>query len=363
MPGRRLGEHCDLPDAINLAAVSAVGDPYARLRAQALDVLCRLLVPGTRCALVDFPHHANVGDSAIWLGERALLRRAGVEVAYTCDVTSFRSQDLLDQVPAGTILIHGGGNFGDLWPHHQDFRERIIETFPYHRIVQLPQSIHFDDRANLDRARSVLGAHRDLTVCVRDRRSLDLARSHFSARSVLCPDMAFGIEGRAEPGAPADYDIVWQARADHESRHLTLPPLDGDVLVTDWAAGQGAAPKWTAQVRAAEQAYQASADDPDGRTSASDRLAALQLRRGCHLLGRGRVVVTDRLHGHLLSLLFGLPHVVLDDRNRKIEGARAAWTGDWAGVRWARTPEDALAHARDLLAGLSTRPVPDQTCR
>ncbi|RZM06107.1 MAG: exopolysaccharide biosynthesis protein, partial [Sphingomonas sp.] len=33
------------------------------------------VAPGSRYALVDFPDHANVGDSAIWLGELAMLRQ------------------------------------------------------------------------------------------------------------------------------------------------------------------------------------------------------------------------------------------------------------------------------------------------
>jgi len=333
---------------------------HARLRKRALGVLSELVNPDTPCALVDFPHHANVGDSAIWLGERALLHRAGVPVVYTCDLSSFSEQELLDRLPGGTILIHGGGNFGDLWPHHQDFREQIVRTFPDHRIIQLPQSIHFGRRQNLDRARSVLGAHRDLTICVRDRRSLGVARAQFATRSILCPDMAFGIEETPDTAGSAAHDIVWQARVDHESSQQPLPPLDGNVLVTDWAAGQGATADWTAQARTAAQAYQRTLGDPCARAAASDRLATLHLRRGCRLLASGRVVVTDRLHGHLLSLLLGLPHVVLGDRYGKIASTCATWTSDWPAMRWARTPSEALAHAHDLAAEPDGTSGPDE---
>ena len=39
-----------------------------------LDLYRRHVTPGEPYALVDFPDHPNVGDSAIWLGEIALLR-------------------------------------------------------------------------------------------------------------------------------------------------------------------------------------------------------------------------------------------------------------------------------------------------
>ena len=52
------------------------------------------------------------------------------------------------------IFIHGGGNFGDLWPEHQQFREMILQRYPDRPVIQLPQSIHFQDKANIAKVRS-----------------------------------------------------------------------------------------------------------------------------------------------------------------------------------------------------------------
>ena len=323
-------------------------------------MLADLVAAGTECALVGFPYHANVGDSAIWLGERALLRDLGAVVVYTCDLTSYSERDLRERLPTGTILIHGGGNLGDLWPHQQEFRERIIATFPRHRIIQLPQSIHFASRANLDRARSVLDGHPDLTILVRDHRSLDEARARFATHSLLCPDLAFGITDRPDDGpygpGPAGVEVVWLARSDHESAQQSLPPFPDDVLVTDWAAGEGATPDWTARAAAAEEDYRAAAGGSAAHTAAADRLAALQLQRGCRLLSSGMVVATDRLHGHLLCLMLGRPHVILNDRHGKLANTFATWTCDSPLARWARTPGEALALARALAADASSNP-------
>ena len=49
-------------------------------------------------------------------------------------------------MPTGPIFIHGGGNFGDLWAAHQEFRERVLERFPDRQIIQFPQSIHYNSQ-------------------------------------------------------------------------------------------------------------------------------------------------------------------------------------------------------------------------
>ena len=48
---------------------------------------------------------------------------------------------------------------------------------------------------------------------------------------------------------------------------------------------------------------------------------------GMMFLQRGRVVVTDRLHGHVLCVLCGIPHVVIDPVNNKTSSYMRSWTG------------------------------------
>ncbi|MCL2385790.1 MAG: polysaccharide pyruvyl transferase family protein, partial [Alphaproteobacteria bacterium] len=131
-------------------------------------------------ALVDFPHHENVGDSAIYLGELEWLQRhLGFVPGYVCSYGNFSAEELQRAVPEGPILIHGGGNFGDIWPHHHAFREAVLTAFPNRRIIQLPQTIHFDDLAARDRAAQKITDHGNFLLFVRDQRSFDLARKAF----------------------------------------------------------------------------------------------------------------------------------------------------------------------------------------
>ena len=99
-------------------------------------------------ALVDFPNHSNVGDSAIWLGEETYLqKKLGRAPSYVCTYDTWSKEEFERAVPAGPILIHGGGNFGDLWPSHQEFRLRLLSEFPDRQIIQLPQTLNFSSAA------------------------------------------------------------------------------------------------------------------------------------------------------------------------------------------------------------------------
>ena len=328
-------------------------DLPSALRRAVDDVLRPLVSSSTRIALLDFPSHTNVGDSAIWLGQLASLARVGAPApCYTCDARTYDRRALAQRIGDGTILLSGGGNLGDLWETHQLFRERVIAHFPANPIVQLPQSIRFQSRETLARARAVLGRHSRFTLLVRDTESLSVARRELGTTSVLAPDMAFGLEPLTRV-APAAHEIVWLKRGDQEDRWAADDPTLRDAAPRlDWV-GETRTPlirlhdalsRFAARRPAAQGALQPLL------SSAYPRLARARLDRGLRLLGSARVVVTDRLHGHILALLLGVPHVVLPDRNRKLRSFIDAWTSSSPLLRWADSPREVAALARELLS-------------
>jgi len=290
-----------------------------------LDLYRRHVTPGPPYALVDYPDHPNVGDSAIWLGEIALLDAIGAGApAYMARWDDFDEAAFRAACPTGPILIHGGGNLGDIWPHHQRFREYLIERFPDRRIVQLPQSIHFRDPANRDHFAALVGRHPDFHLHVRDNASLNLARRHFDCPSTLAPDSAFGLGSIKRPLA-ADCRVLMLLRSDAERAARDDAPL--------LASSGAVALDWLEEPRLTE-------------TSPTARAQA-RVERGLRLLARGELIVTDRLHGHILALLLGIPHVVLDNDYGKVGAYIAAWTQRSPLVRQARSSQAAA----ELVAG------------
>jgi exopolysaccharide biosynthesis predicted pyruvyltransferase EpsI len=315
----------------------------ARLAGEIEQVMRACIPPGARCALLDYPNHANVGDSAIWLGEINMLSNR-VSLVYFCDKDTYRREQLAETLgPDDIILLHGGGNLGDLWVDHQELRERVIHDFPRHRIIQLPQTIYFREASNLNRARDIFNAHAGFLLLCRDRASLQFARREFTGLAMLCPDMALGLGPLPRETSPC-LDALWLSRTDEESAQCAHPEIPTGVEMTDWLDEQTTPTcqrNWSLSERLAKDGSQWKVLLPPLMENFNE-LARERLRRGCEILGRGRSVITDRLHGHILCMLLGIPHVLIDNSYGKVSGFYETWTSDSRLARWAPTPAHAL---------------------
>jgi pyruvyl transferase EpsO len=297
-------------------------------------------------ALVDFPDHSNVGDSAIWLGEIAYLQSKSVAIKYVSTNTNCSFDDINAIIgDMGTIFIHGGGNFGDLWPKQQYFREEIIKRFPLNRIIQLPQTVHFDSPETLARAAKVIDGHERLTLLVRDQRSLDFSRAHFTCVAILCPDMAYYITKleRGKQRQCRDGSLLL-LRTDKEACNHPLSALPQQLSTTDcvkpvdWLVE----PKGTrsrAKAIAILEWLRQSASSGAYRTLKEiyyNRLALRRFQRGVEMLRSRQHVISDRLHVHIIATLLGIPHTMFDNNYGKIHGYIDTWKTQWDGVEVIR---------------------------
>ncbi len=326
------------------AADQLVGELSSRF-ARTLD---DALPPGP-LALVDFPDHSNVGDSAIWLGEIEYLARRNRLPAYYSAIDDFDDGACRAAISDGPILIHGGGNMGTLWPRHEAFRLHLLHTHRGRPIVQMPQSILYADPAATEAMARAIGSHGQFTLLVRDLRSLAFAQEHFDCAVHLCPDAALML-GRQQR-APARVPVFALLRSDHERAAGGPDVLPPGVVADDWLdedAGQ------KRRLRLSLGLGRLMTRDPMVRRATRQRrLAEWRLQRGLAMLSTGELVVTDRLHAHILSLLLDIPHVLLDNSYGKVAGFADQWTGDYAGLMRATGRAEAfdiaLACGRPLI--------------
>ena len=326
------------------------------LNAQLSQRIDETLVPliagrSERICIIDPPGYANVGDSAIFLGELAFLRRnfpeARIDFFDTVNYTPACDRFIRD---SSVILLQGGGNFGEIWPRHHAIRMEILDRFRGRPIVQFPQSISFTTQAAVDATARAIERQGNFTLLVRDRKSQAFAETHFPCTTILCPDMAFAIGDIQR--APASLDFLCLLRKDKEvvtdhSRLLeVLAGLGGSLDVADWIEAPGS--RLGKRDRALGSTWRRHPWTIGLTRSFAFRLreryARERLAFGLALLSKGSMVITDRLHAHVLCCLLGVRHLLFDSLDGKVSALHDAWT---KGAQHAR-----LVRSVDQVAGL-----------
>jgi exopolysaccharide biosynthesis predicted pyruvyltransferase EpsI len=324
-----------------------MADPRPQLRQTVIAAFADAVNGATSCGLVDFPRHMNVGDSAIWIGEREILAGLGVQVRVATDSTTYDDRRFRHRLGDAPVFFHGGGNFGGLYDGPQAFRERIFSAYADRPIVQLPQTVNFVTDRQREQMASLISAHGDVTLMVRDRESAEAA-AELGARVILAPDPALALD-IPRPVA-ATRDVVRLSRTDDESRQA-----DAAVAGVDWLEESNQRDRLINEWHKLELGVTAGRLEGGGAwlpslaVRAYDRYAAWNVRRGTRLLATGRVVITDRLHAHILSALMGIPHVLIDDRYGKVSRFWRAWTSELPFARFAVDADEAGQLAASLL--------------
>lgn len=115
-----------------------------------------------------------------------------------------------------TILLHGGGNFGDLYRNQNKLRANLMRVFPKNKFIIFPQTIFYRNQSLAIADSNELAAVADLTIVTRSRQSFKFAKKTFTNNKIfLVPDMAFMI-GPIEPVQKPIVDIFVLRRVDLE---------------------------------------------------------------------------------------------------------------------------------------------------
>jgi pyruvyl transferase EpsO len=199
---------------------------------------------------------------------------------------------------------------------------------------------------------------------VREEQSLARAREELGIEAVLAPDAAFALGPIATSERPAA-DVLWLLRADRERTVAAPPPLPSRQELARWprkfgedagAAGRGLRAAVALNRWLSAPVERGSRLSPLFARAAGATLEPIARRRvelATRTLASGRVVVTDRLHGHVLATLAAIPNVVLDSASGKSRATYATWTSPCAIVRRADDVEAALGRAAELLNGVA----------
>lgn len=322
-----------------------------RLRAATREVLRDALGPGPHdIVYLNVPRHRNLGDSLLWMGALQHLDRLGHRIVRQSDQGRYRDGDLRKVSSQAVIVFHGGGSLGDLYPPEDEFRRHVIRRHPARRFVLLPQTLYYSSAETERVAMSEYRAARDLTVLLRDERSVDAARrAGLAAR--FCHDVAFGADLQA-PRSEARSGVLVVARSDHEAASTDTA---GDAPCDDWTFSAANRVAWQAAL-AVGRVYKrlpptGMALLGPGEQGANRALLRLNIRAVEALFARPAAVATNRLHAHIAAALFGIPHAVADNSYGKVSTIFREYSGRFSTARLAGSLSEAVRMAGALTSG------------
>ncbi len=304
------------------------------LRAYLADCDAKTAVlPGT-------PLHVNLGDSAIFLAQKAFLEECGYRVKEVTWADSLHHRKLLRKlIPKDTLIAQlGGGNIGNQWLDGECLRRQLLEDYPQNPSMVFPQTAYFTPDGEGERQRKISGQvysrHEKLTVVAREQRSYaQLQQMCPGVNVLLTPDIVlsatmstFGAKEQQREG------ILFCMRADLERSTTDEMQARLDRL----AATSGKAVRRTDMYAAQEVT--------------TDNRAAL-VRAKMEEFAGAELVITDRLHGMIFATLTGTPCLVFTNSNHKISG-----TYEWLRVLPHICYADSIAEAERIFPTLLQTP-------
>ena len=299
------------------------------------------------CWLLGSAGHGNLGDHQITESMAEFLRELQPDlVIHEVSAREYfqRKRFLRDIIlPDDVLLFPGGGNLGTLWPQEERLRQDALATWPENPKLIFPQSVFFSEDEEGERAleesRRIYWGENCL-LALRDPVSYELARENFSCRLFLTPDISL----YSKPAAPEN------------DRSGCLLVLRGDK---ESQLSDGEQREIEAVVRARFGAVHR------GDTILGHRVRKEQRRQELEALYAQirsmQLVVTDRLHGMLLSAITGTPCVLFANGYHK-NRASMQWVEDLPYIRLAERAED-LVSAIDALDLTKTYFYPQEAKR
>ena len=297
-----------------------------------LSVIEKVVPRGSKIIYLDYPLHLNVGDLLILKGAEQFFKENNYDVLVRrSDQTSMQYVEKTRSIPQDvTIVLHGGGNFGDLYPAHQRLREAVVTKFKNNRVIILPQTVHFKEQANLEASGRIFKQHPNLTIFCRDTNSKAILETYFCDNVVLCPDMAQSLwnifpQQRKEN---IKHDRMWMIRRDIEETNLSsLGETPDPAHCVDWHdICTDRDREFMVMMHRFERLNRKIPGNLFPTTRMWYRYTDKLVARVNELFMSYQSVTTSRMHGHILCCLLKMDTRLLDTSYGKNSGYYESWT-------------------------------------
>jgi pyruvyl transferase EpsI len=262
-------------------------------------------------------NYGNIGDIAISIAQELMIKnifpdRKIVEIPMS---NALHYEDEIKKIMNDNdiLTLIGGGNMGNIYLGYEQRRRFIIKLFKNNKTISFPQSIDFtDDEAGKTEFQNSINDYfqnKNLTIFAREQKSFDIMKANFKNEVKLVPDIVFSLKDKLpKPQNSTRQNITLCLRNDKEkitSSNLQtslacLLENNGfkNIFITDTYIGEVKVEK-------------------------KERMTVFE--KCIKEFQNSKVVVTDRLHGMIFSVITNTPCIALDNSNHKISSTYNTW--------------------------------------
>lgn len=275
--------------------------------------------------LVDLPYHSNIGDILIWEGERHFLSKLPYKCLYKSSMYTYKKQNIDKNT---IVLIHGGGNWGDVWRGSQEFHLKMIREYPHNKIIVFPQTVHYHNLLNLNQDVAIASEHPNLIICARDSNSYDLLkRNYIFSTILLVPDMAFCIplSYLAQYKKQCRNVHLFLKRSDKELAPFNMDKFKFSYEVKDWPSmeNKSMSALFLKVLTIAQRLKLIPTTLVD--YFAENFVRENLIKKGVKFLSKYDSIYTTRLHGAILALLLGKNFFLINNNYGKNKNFFKTW--------------------------------------
>lgn len=275
--------------------------------------------------IFSIPQHVNLGDQAIAYAEKEFILKNFPKDNYIeipADSTILGIRYLKSKVKSDdVILIHGGGNMGDLYIVEEINRRLVINAFKNNKVISMPQSIYFSETKKgkkiLEKSRKIYSGNTNLVLFAREKMSYEKMKESFPHNKVeLCPDIVFSL--KSNDSSFSRKGIITLIRNDREA---ILNSTERNNLFYNLSKKKKLLNKSDTKLNTRI-------------VIDSESIRKQILEDKWNEISGNELAITDRLHGMIFCYVTKTPAIVFDNNYKKVSESYNAWLSDCGFIKF-----------------------------
>lgn len=231
------------------------------------------------------------------------------------------------------ILFQSGYCTQDLGGIEDLMHQAVMQDYPENRLLMMPQTIYFKSAERKAQASKVYDSHKHLLFLARDQVSFEMAKQMFPHRAVYAyPDIVTTMIGKYH-FTQMRSGILLCMRNDGE-KYYSSAEIDGLAKA----------------LQHFDRVEQTDTTVPASFNADTPNLKKL-IERYIENFAGYRLILTDRYHGTIFSLIAQTPVIVLKTTDHKVKTGVDWFKGVYdSSVVYAENLQDAIAYAQAFLS-------------